>query len=148
MLIKTNSANTDFQKLVIELDKDLAIRDGEIHSFYAQFNKIAAIKFVIIAYENDLAIGCGALKEYNANTMEVKRMYVDLKHRGKGVASKILLALENWAKELGYKKLILETGNKQPEALHLYKKSNFNIIENYGQYAGLETSICFNKEIL
>ncbi|MFC5284513.1 GNAT family N-acetyltransferase [Pedobacter alpinus] len=146
MLIRTNSENLDFQNLVIELDKDLAIRDGEIHSFYAQFNKIAAIKYVIVAYENEMAVGCGAIKEYNADTMEVKRMYVEIKNREKGIARMILKELENWAKELGYKKLVLETGNKQPEALHLYKSSRFNVMENYGQYAGLNTSICFYKE--
>ncbi len=67
--------------------------------------------------------------------------------RGKGIASKILAELEIWATELFYEKCILETGKKQPEAIALYKKNGYNIIPNYGQYAGVENSLCFEKEI-
>ena len=149
-LKRTNSDDLDFQKLVVELDKDLAIRDGEDHSFYAQFNKIASIKHVVVAFDYNEAIGCGAIKEYsdakhNLKIMEVKRMFVPLEKRGKGIASIVLQELEKWAKELGYTKCILETGIKQPEAIALYKKNNYNIIPNYGQYAEVDSSVCFEK---
>lgn len=146
-IIKTNSENKAFQQLVIELDKELAIRDGEEHAFYDQFNKITTIKHVILVYEEDKAVGCGALKEYNADTMEIKRMYVPLDKRGQGIASLIVQALESWAKELGYSKCILETGVNQPEAIRLYKKNNYTIIPNYGQYAGMVNSVCFQKAL-
>jgi len=114
--------------------------------FFAQFNKIIHIKYVVVAYdENEIPVGCGAIKAYAENVMEVKRMYVLPNQRGKGIASFILKELETWTKELGYKKCILETGYKQPEAIQLYKKNNFQIIENYGQYAGVESSVCFEK---
>ena len=145
---RTNSEDADFQQLVIELDKDLAIRDGEEHSFFAQFNGIAAIKYVAVAYENGIAVGCGAIKEYEQKVMELKRMYVPLAKRGRGIATLILKELETWAKELGYEKCILETGKKQPEAISLYQKNNFVTIENYGQYAGVKSSVCFEKEIM
>lgn len=144
-IIKTNSENKAFQQLVIELDKELAIRDGDEHAFYDQFNKITAIKHVILVYEEYKAVGCGALKEYNTDTMEIKRMYVPLDKRGQGIASLTVQALESWAKELGYSKCILETGVNQPEAIGLYKKNNYTIIPNYGQYAGMENSVCFQK---
>jgi GNAT superfamily N-acetyltransferase len=144
-IIKTNSENKAFQQLVVELDKELAIRDGDEHAFYDQFNKITAIKHVILVYEEDKAVGCGALKEYNTDTMEIKRMYVPLDKRGQGIASLTLQALESWAKELGYSKFILETGVNQPEAIRLYKKNSYTIIPNYGQYAGMENSVCFQK---
>lgn len=144
-LKRTNSENSVFQKLVAELDKDLAIRDGADHSFYAQFNKIDSIKYVIVAYQDDEPVGCGAIKEYEENVMEVKRMYVPIEKRGNGIASMILNELENWAKELGYNKCILETGIYQPEAIGLYKKSSYTIIINYGQYRDVESSICFEK---
>ncbi len=144
--IRTDSSNTDFQKLVAELDADLKIRDGEQNSFYAQFNKVDLIKYVIVAYQNDTPVGCGAIKEYSQNTMEVKRMYVSINNRGQGFASIILKELENWTVELHYDKCILETGNKQPEAIALYKKSNYKIIPNYGQYKNVENSICFEKK--
>jgi len=147
ILIRTTSDNLDFQSFVKDLDIDLAIRDGEEYAFFAQYNKIDAIKYVVIAYQGDLPIGCGAIKEYETNVMEVKRMFVPLEKRGKGIASIVLKELESWAKELGYKKCILETGIKQPEAINLYHKNNYTITPNYGQYAEVASSVCFEKKL-
>ena len=144
---RTNSDDLDFQLLVRELDNELVIRDGEEHSFYAQFNKIDAIKHVVVAYENDVAVGCGAIKSFDENSMEVKRMFVPLEGRGKGIASIVLKELEKWTLELGYKKCVLETGYKQPEAIRLYEKNDYAKIPNYGQYIEMDNSICFEKII-
>ena len=144
---RTDSDNQDFINLVKYLDADLAERDGSGHSFYAQFNKINKIKYVIVAYENGKPLGCGAIKEYAPNIMEIKRMYTALESRGRGIASKILTELENWANELSYEKCILETGKKQPEAIGLYKKNGYKLIPNYGQYAEIEHSLCFEKVV-
>ena len=146
-IIRTNSKNQDFIDLVRHLDAELAITDGDEHSFYDQFNKIDQIKFVVILYENDKAIGCGAIKEFDTETTEIKRMYVKDAYRGKGVATKILTELEKWSVELSYLKCVLETGIKQHEAIGLYKKNNYKIIPNYGQYADKENSFCFEKQI-
>lgn len=143
--IRTNSENENFRKLVKELDSDLSIRDGKDHSFYARFNKIDNIKYVMVGFENELAVGCGAIKEYDEHTMEVKRMYVALNSRGQGIASTILRELERWAVGLNYKKCRLETGKKQPEALALYKKNGYTIIPNFAQYKNIENSVCFEK---
>ena len=145
--IRTDSDNQDFIKLVQHLDADLAQRDGNEHAFYAQFNKIDKIKYVVVAYEDDKPLGCGAIKEYAPNTMEIKRMYTSPESRGKGVASKVLAELEKWAAELSCEKCILETGKKQPEAIELYKKNGYKLIPNYGQYAKIENSVCFEKEV-
>lgn len=145
--IRTSSENPDFIKLVALLDADLAIRDGEEHDFYHQFNKIDAIKHVIIAYENETPLGCGAIKEFDPYSMEVKRMYTLSDSRGKGIATLILNELEHWATELLYDRCILETGKKQPEAIALYTKSGFKLIANYGQYKGVENSLCFEKKL-
>ena len=88
--IKTNSSHSDFAALVAELDADLAKRDGDEHAFYSQFNSLESLKHVVICYENDVAIGCGAIKEFSKTSVEVKRMYVPPKQRGKGIASQIL----------------------------------------------------------
>lgn len=144
-LLRTDSSNPDFQKLVTLLDADLKIRDGEDHAFYSQYNKIQSIKHVVVAYQDDEPVGCGAIKEYEPGTMEVKRMYVSEDKRGSGIASAVLKELEIWAAKLGYSKCILETGINQPEAIALYKKNNYSIIPNYGQYTGIENSICFEK---
>ncbi|WP_340077777.1 GNAT family N-acetyltransferase [Leptobacterium sp. I13] len=147
-LIKTDSKNQDFTHLVKHLNADLAIRDGDEHAFYDQFNKIDSIKHVIIAYEHDKPVGCGAFKKYDTRIVEIKRMYVPPKNRGKGVASKILTKLEHWAIELGYKKCILETGKRQPEAIALYKKLGYKIIPNYPPYTHAENSFCFEKHLI
>jgi putative acetyltransferase len=146
-LIRTDSENKDFITLVSALDADLAKRDGAEHSFYSQFNKITKIKFAVVAYENETPVGCGAIKEYEADTMEVKRMYVTPEHRGKGIATQVLTALENWAAEMLYKKCVLETGKRQPEAIHLYTSNGYRQIPNYGQYENVENSLCFEKDI-
>lgn len=144
-LLRTDSSNPDFQKLVILLDAELKVYDGDDHAFYSQYNKIEAIKHVVVAYQDETPVGCGAIKEYESGTTEVKRMYINEEKRGFGIASVILKELEMWATELGYTKCILETGIKQTQAIALYKKNNYDIITNYGQYAGIENSVCFEK---
>jgi GNAT superfamily N-acetyltransferase len=146
-LFRTDANHPDFKELVILLDAGLAISDGKDHQFYTQFNKTDQIKFVIIAYENSKAVACGSIKKYDENTMEVKRMFTLPENRGKGLAGMILSELQLWAKEMNFKKCILETGIRQIEAIALYKKSDFIIIPNYGQYEGIETSICFEKKL-
>jgi putative acetyltransferase len=146
-LKRTNSDDKNFQALVKELDLDLKNRDGEDHAFYAQFNKLIMIKHAVVAYEDGQPVGSGALKEHSPDVMEIKRMYVPLNKRGKGIASQILKELETWCKELNCKKCILETGKKQPEAIRLYEKSGYRIIPNFGQYGNVENSVCFEKDL-
>jgi putative acetyltransferase len=144
-LIRTDSQNLDFKNLVRLLDAELAITDGEEHAFYDQFNKIDMIKYVVVGYFENKPVACGAIKEFDALTMEVKRMYVVKSERGKGQASRILKALENWAREMSYSRCVLETGIRQPDAIALYKKNSYTLIPNYGQYIGVENSLCFEK---
>lgn len=147
-LIRTTSDNADFQELVKDLDAELRVRDGNEAEFYLQFNKIDTIKHVIVAYENDEAIGCGALRPYDAETVEIKRMFVPLDKRRQGISSHILNDLEAWASALGFKTCILETGYKQPEAISLYTKKGYRTIPNYAQYQSVENSVCFEKLII
>ena len=144
---RTDSTNTDFQNLVVLLDKDLQIRDGDQHSFYDQFNKIQMIRNVIVCYFDNRPIGCGAFKEYDQNKVEIKRMFVLPDYRGIGIGLDILKELEIWASELNYPECVLETGKKQPEAISLYKKAGYKIIRNYGQYENIENSVCMLKAI-
>lgn len=146
-LIRTNSDDSDFRQLVALLDQDLQTRDGNEHSFYAQFNKIDKIRHVVVAYLGGEAVGCGAIKEFEEGAAEVKRMFVRPERRGRGVAKSILAELEKWAKELNFSECVLETGLKQPEAIGLYQKSGYEKISNYGQYEGVENSVCMKKAI-
>ena len=74
-------------------------------------------------------------------------MFVHPKYRNKGIGLDILNELELWASELNYSECILETGKKQPEAIKLYTKAGYQIIENYGQYENIENSVCMKKTI-
>ncbi|MDO9376493.1 MAG: GNAT family N-acetyltransferase [Ferruginibacter sp.] len=144
---RTDSTDPAFATLVEQLDAHLAARDGEEHSFYAQFNKIDLIRHVIVLEDDGMPTSCGAMKAFDEETMEIKRMYTVPGSRGLGLASQVLSALESWAAELGYKKCVLETGRRQPEAIALYEKQGYKLMENYGQYAGVENSVCFGKSL-
>jgi GNAT superfamily N-acetyltransferase len=144
-LKRTDSSHPDFIELVKHLDAELAARDGQDHAFYAPYNKIDKIKHVVIAYEDGEPVACGAIKAFDSGGVEVKRMYTLPGKRGKGIAGRVLSALENWAVELSFQKCVLETGIRQPEAIALYEKSGYHRIPNYGQYAGVENSVCFQK---
>ena len=138
----------DFQKLVAQLDKELAIRDGEEHAFYAPFNTIDTIGHVIVCYLDKLPVGAGGFKQYGPGKAEIKRMYVLPEYRGKGIAYEILRQLEKWAAQSGFFECILETGKKQPEAIGLYLKAGYTNIPNYGQYEKAANSICMSKIVL
>lgn len=147
-LLRTDSSHPDFIALVRRLDADLAIRDGDEHAFYAQFNKIDMIKHALVAYNaSHEPVGCGAIKALATDVMEVKRMWVEPAFRGQGIAGEILQELEDWAREMGHQKCVLETGKKQVEAMRLYPKNGHQLIPNYAQYIGIENSVCFEKRL-
>ena len=147
-LIRTTSANKDFIDLVKVLDAYLKITDGDEHEFYNQFNSIEALKNVVVAYDNDTPIGCGAFKPYDKTTVEIKRMFVSSSKRVNGVGKLILKNLEDWSKLMGYISCVLETGKRQIEAVNFYKKCGYTEISKYGQYKDMENSLCFKKDII
>jgi putative acetyltransferase len=146
-IIRADSSHPDFIHLVEMLDAELAERDGKEHAFYDQFNKVTNIRHVVVLYEQNQPVACGAIKKLDNDSMEVKRMYTIPQRRGNGLATQILAALEKWAAELSYAKCVLETGKRQPEAIKLYEANGYKSIPNYGQYAGVENSVCFQKDI-
>jgi GNAT superfamily N-acetyltransferase len=147
-LLRTNSDNQDFINLVRLLDADLAVRDGSEHAFYSQFNKIDSIRYVVVAYMRSKPVGCGAIKGFSPGIMEIKRMFVMPEVRNNGVATRVLMELERWAKEMSNRSCILETGKRQPEAIGLYTRNGYRAIPNYGQYKGMENSLCFEKQLM
>jgi len=146
MIVRTDSENRDFIKLVEFLNSDLAERDGVNHPL-SQFNTIENIKYVVLAYERHKPIGCGAIVQLELNTVEIKRMYVLPEFRGKRIANHILSELENWAKELGNSRCILFTGINQPEANKLYERNAYKGIRKYGELIELPDCLCFAKDL-
>ncbi|MFH1196574.1 MAG: GNAT family N-acetyltransferase [bacterium] len=123
-------------------------RYGIINKQYTPFNQIDSIKNVVVAFDDDKSIGCGSFKKFDNDMVEIKRMFVKPEARGSGAAKLILLELEKWAVESGYKSSVLETGIKQPDAIKFYEKNGYSKIENYGQYIGNSNSVCMSKKLL
>jgi len=146
-LHRSDAMDAHFRSLVQQLDADLDDRYGSQQDFYGQFNALDSIKYVVVAYEAEEPIACGAIKAFDAQAMEVKRMFVQKQARGKGVATQILNELEDWARFLGYAACILQLAGNQAEALALYHKNGYRQTANFGQYIGDEDSICMRKEL-
>jgi len=146
-IAKTTSENSDFITLVAALDKSLWERYPELKTNYWGNNILELNPNVVVIYLDDKAVACGCFKKYDKNTIEIKRMFVSPDARGMGLAQNILRELELWAHDLGYSFSVLETLYKQKEAIALYQKTGYNIVDNYEPYVGLENSICMQKHI-
>ena len=146
-VIRTTSEDFEFKSLVNFLDKELNVRYGMEQSKMDVHNSIESVEKVVLGYDENGPIACGCIKAIDPITIELKRMFVKSEHRGNGIAGLVLLELENWAKESLFEKCILETGIKQPEAIHFYTKMGYLIIGNFGPYINNPNSICMGKEI-
>jgi GNAT superfamily N-acetyltransferase len=102
----------------------------------------------MVAYRDGVPVGCGAVRLLDANTAELKRMYVTPAARGEGIGRAVLAALEAEARRIGARRLLLETGIRQTTALRLYEGSGFCHIEPYGEYRQSPgTSVCMAKDL-
>jgi len=146
-LFRTDSSNGDFGLLVDQLNGYLAVINGEQHGFYSQFNQVDSIPNVVVAYVDDLAVGCGAFRILETERVEIKRMFVSSTHRGQGIAQRVLCNLENWAVEIGATHAFLETSKRMLPAVSLYRKSGYTVIPNYGPYVDIEDSVCMGKAL-
>ena len=146
-IIRDNSDNKDFQRLIQELDKDLNARYGKVQFQFDKYNKVENLDTVVIAFWQKKAVGCACFKVFEEDSIEIKRMFLIPKYRGQGIADKILEELENSAMEKGFSNAVLETGIKQPEAIGFYKRNNYIQINNYGQYIGNANSVCMKKQL-
>ncbi|WP_353150441.1 GNAT family N-acetyltransferase [Chryseobacterium sp.] len=144
-IYRTDSSNADFQGLVSALDHTLAGHNGDENAFFEQFNKIDSIKNCLVVYINGTPAACGAFKPLSENTAEIKRMYTNPEFRRRGLATAVVIELEKWAKELGFKKAVLETSRELKDAISVYEKIGFQRIPNYGQYVGIDQSVCYEK---
>lgn len=145
--IRTTSDHPDFRRMVNALDEDLYQRNGEAQLKYRQYNQIDKIKHAIVIYLEGKPVGCGCFKRFDDHTVEMKRMFVLPEMRGKQLAARMLRELETWAIEEGNTAAVLETGHKQVEAIRLYTIAGYLLTKNYGQYIGMEESICYRKEL-
>jgi GNAT superfamily N-acetyltransferase len=102
----------------------------------------------LVFYRGGAAVGCGALRRLDAETGELKRMYVAPAARGTGLGRRLVAALEAEARALGVRRLVLETGIRQAAALTLYAATGFRPIPLFGEYRlSPDTSVCLGKEL-
>jgi putative acetyltransferase len=101
----------------------------------------------LVAYIGENAIGCGAVRRIEPHVAEIKRMYVAPDVRGCGIGRQILDALEAESRQLGARRLVLETGPRQPEAIALYERAGFVEIPLFGEYIGSQFSVCMAKDL-
>jgi putative acetyltransferase len=146
-IVRTTSESKDFKILTIMLDQELKLIYGSTQAEFDQFNIIDYSETVIVAFIDNNPVGCGCFKNFDNNTAELKRMFVNRQFRGKGIGAAILSELEKWAKELDFSSIILETGVLQGKAVELYKKYGYKVIPNFYPYIGNELSICFEKNL-
>lgn len=145
---RTTSVHPDFQMLIRALDRDLRASNGdEAQDFLDQFNIITDIDTVVLVYAEDRAVACGCFKPFDDRSVEIKRMFVQPEYRGKGLAAALLTELEQWAKELGSTRVVLETGSRLESAVRLYTRQGYERVPNWGQYIGIPESICMGKEL-
>ncbi|WP_343691201.1 GNAT family N-acetyltransferase [Chitinophaga sp.] len=147
-LKRTNSDDLHFQELIIALDKDLWVRYPDVQHDYEVLDKVKNIPTVVVAYVDDLPVGCACFRRFDDHSVEIKRMFVQASRRGQGIAYSILKELETWAISLGFTRAVLETGKRQPEAIALYQKSGYTIMDNYPPYEQMENSVCLQKPLL
>ena len=109
----------------------------------------------LIAYDEDgTPVATGGWRSQDKNPegnedgdAELKRMFVIEQMRGRGLARRILAALEEDAREAGRLRMVLETGDQQPEAIALYTSSGYEPCTKFGYYREYESSRCFAKRL-
>ena len=145
---RADPSHADFLFLARQLTAFLAELNGEKNDFFVQFNQASSLTHAVVAYDGDKPIGCGGLRRNEDGSAEIKRMFVLPSLRGAGIGVRILNELESIAQEQSYSPVYLETSKRLGAAIHLYQKSGYDIIPNYGPYVGLEDSICMRKLIV
>jgi GNAT superfamily N-acetyltransferase len=133
--------SAEARRLIGELDAHLA----GLYPPEENFLSLPVADIFLIARVDGQAVGCGAVRFIDETTAEVKRMYVAPPARGAGVAWRMLSELEAFARGKGATRLVLETGERQPEAIALYERAGFTLIPCFGEYASSKSSRCFEK---
>lgn len=146
---RTNGKDSALVELVSHLDRFLEeINGAEIQrGRHAQYNKLDNIHHAYVVYLGEKPIACGAIRQYDENTVELKRMFVSPEARGYGVGLELGKRLESWARSLGYHQIILETNPNLTNAVRLYRKLGYDVIPKYGPYTVMPEALCMGKQL-
>ena len=148
VVARVDAASPDARDLMEALDDDLRARYPGVVVNGLRPDDAGRPRFIfVVARIDGHPAGCGAVRELDPSTGEIKRMFVRPEHRGRGIARRVLSALEAQAAGLGYTTLRLETGDRQPEAIGLYKSAGYQAILPFGEYVRNPFSRCFEKRL-
>ena len=142
-----DARGADAARLIDGLCAELSERYHRPPSPFLPEEAMTARTAFVVARWNGEPVGCGALRQIDDTTVEVKRMYVTPDMRRRGISRRILVKLETLAAGFSYERIILETGTFQPEALALYHAAGYRRTANYGRYVGNPEAHCFEKEV-
>ena len=146
-LHEVESNNTDLLYLISKLDQYLYERYPSDEVYVIDFSDPDISKTIfVVAYDNEMPIGCGAIRPLDEVTVELKRFFVEPDYRKQGIAGMILNYLHEKAYSLAFSTIRLETGAQQPEAISFYKKHGYVEIEKFGEYVDCGSSLCFEKQ--
>ncbi|WP_138751443.1 GNAT family N-acetyltransferase [Paenibacillus sinopodophylli] len=147
-IIAVTPDHEDLHQLIRQLDLDLLERYPAEEIFILDFTdeKINDVQF-LVAYWDDVPVGCGAIKPYDADSTELKRFFVEASYRNRGIAKHLLMELEVKAKTMHFHSMKLEAGDAQPEALSFYRKHGYLSIDRFGPYRDNESSVCLEKQL-
>ena len=143
--IRTDGKNKDFIENCRLLDIDLDRRVGKKikRDKYKKYNQLDEISEAIVVYEDNKAVGGGAIRKYDDENIELKRVFVHTEYQGQGIGSKLVSLLIEWA----YRRMILETGELLAESCAVYRKMGFEVISNYAPYENMPESLCMAKDL-
>lgn len=142
-----DARNTDYLMLAQKLDEYYFTLVGDVQLRYAEANRPENMACLIVAYDNDIPVGCGCWKRVNQTTAEVKRIFVMPEYRCQGVASAIIRKLEGSIAQAGYSHIILETARTTSDSKALYLSLGYQEIDYFGSPAGAENCLCFEKKV-
>lgn len=136
------------QQLIDEVQQEYVVRYGEPDTTPVDPAEFAPPdgRFVI-GYVDTVAAAMGGVRRIDAETVEIKRMYVGPEFRGRGFARVVLAHLESLARELGATRVLLETGQAQPEAMRLYETSGYEVVPGFGHYRCEPNSVSYGKTL-
>jgi GNAT superfamily N-acetyltransferase len=101
----------------------------------------------LVAEAGGVAAGCGGWRAHDDGAAEIKRMYVEPAFRRRGIAAQVLAELERTAAAAGHRRLLLNSGDRQPEALALYARAGYTPVTGYGVYADAPGAVFLGKDL-
>ena len=144
---RSNKLTEDFNLLDNLLDEDYYERFGEISLEYKKYNTLERVTGFVLAYDGATPVACGCIRQLGPETAELKRIFVRKEYRRRKIASRIIEECEEMARDEGFDKIALQTGAVMDEAITLYKKHGYEMVANYGEFAGDERSVCMEKPL-